>query len=68
MQKEKWVEIDFEGCPSCGGVCKALTKSNKEGWFYDGDIVECENEHDGCEAKNLQISVDEEHAYITGDW
>ena len=66
--KYRWKDFDFDSCPSCSGSLEAHTQSRKEGWFYDGDMVRCENRWKGCEAINLQISVDDEHAYVTGEW
>ena len=68
MSKEQWVDYNFDTCPSCSGSLKVLTKSTKEDWFFDGDIVECENENNGCDAKDLQLSADEEGMYINGEW
>lgn len=45
MSKKKWVEIDFNDCPKCGGqteVCTSVDQDEYPGQFYDGDEIRCE--------------------------
>jgi hypothetical protein len=64
MSKKEWKWWEFEQCPSCGCDLDVLTDL-PEGQAWDADEVRCNGE--GCDAR-LQISVDEDHAYISGEW
>ena len=67
MKKPEWIEIDFEQCPACGDDLEALTNCGiKDGvqYFWDGDEVKCLG---NC-GTELQITVDEHRASVSGDW
>ena len=67
MKKPEWIEIDFEECPFCGDTLEALTDCGiKDGvqQFLDGTVVKCLG---NC-GTELQITVDEQCAFVSGDW
>lgn len=67
MKKQEWIEIGFEQCPVCGDELEALTDcGEKDGvqHFWDGDEVKCLG---NC-GTELQITVDEYCAFVSGEW
>lgn len=47
MKAEKtWRPYESPGCPKCKSTeGEVLTKSNKDGWIYDGEEARCQKCH-----------------------